>query len=141
MGSMSCASIPSPLHNVNHLRRGLGQLTLPGIFALPSFFLEKPDVAIIYSPPLTLGLAAYFMKILRGTRIIFNVQDIFPQNAIDLGALHNQHIISAFRKIESFIYRHADFITVHSESNRDSLLQAGAPEKKLRVIPNWIDTA
>jgi len=130
-----------PIHNVGHIRRGVGQLLLPGMFALPSFFLKKPDAAIIYSPPLTLGLAAYFMKMLRGTRIIFNVQDIFPQNAIDLGALRDPRLIRAFRKIESFIYRHADFITVHSAANQDSLVAAGAPAGKIKVIPNWVDTS
>lgn len=130
-----------PLHNVGHLRRGIGQLLLPAIFTLPCFFLGKAEAAVVYSPPLTLGLAAYLMKMLRGTRFILNVQDIFPQNAIDLGALRNPLVVAAFRKLEKFVYRHAEFITVHSGANRRALIAAGVDAGKIRVIHNWIDTS
>nr|HPJ72862.1 glycosyltransferase family 4 protein [bacterium] len=111
-----------PIHNVGHLRRGLGQVFLPAIFSLPTPAIRRPDATVVYSPPLTLGLAAWAVKVSRGTPFIFNVQDIFPQNAVDLGALRNPRIIAAFRAIERFVYRHADAVTVHSNANRNVLI-------------------
>ncbi len=128
-----------PLHNVSHLKRGFGQMVLPAIFALAGGYLGRVDASIVYSPPLPLGLTAYFFKILHGADFIFNVQDLFPQNAIDLGALRNPLLIRIFRFLEKFIYRRARFITVHSPGNKDFIVRLGLPAEKVRVIHNWVD--
>lgn len=128
-----------PLHNVSHLKRGLGQIVLPVIFALVSSFIGKIDLSIVYSPPLPLGLTACYLKIFKGAEYIFNVQDLFPQNAIDLGALRNPILIKAFCLLEKFIYRHARYITVHSPGNKDFIAGTGIASEKISVIHNWVD--
>ncbi len=127
------------LHNVTHFKRGVGQLLLPLIFALGCLFIGKIDFSIVYSPPLTLGLTAYFMKMIQGSKFIFNVQDLFPQNAIDLKVLTNKYLIKIFRCLEKFIYKKSRFITVHSQGNREYILNIGIAPEKVVVIPNWVD--
>ena len=53
-------------------------------------------------------------------KFILNLQDIFPQNAIDLGILKVKFIPFStiilkyfFEKIELFVYKQADYITFH----------------------------
>ena len=48
--------------------------------------------------------------------------------------------IRFFRWLEGYVYRNADVLTVHSESNRKSVLQH-YPElvDKLRILHNWVD--
>ena len=141
MGGFQVLRVDAPaIHNVGHVRRGLGQLWLPVAFYRAACGLPRPDVIYVYSPPLTLGLAAHWLGRRWRAPFVFNVQDLFPQNAIDLGALRNPLLIAFFRGLERFIYRRAAAIALHSEGNAAWLRRDGVEAAKLRVIPNWVDT-
>lgn len=128
-----------PIHNVNHIIRGIGQIFLPFLFFRSARSAGPQDVSVVYSPPLTLGLAAYLIKKMKGTPFLFNVQDLFPQNAIDLSALKQPMLIKFFRWMENFIYRKTDYISVHSSGNKDYLLSRRIKSDRVSVIHNWVD--
>lgn len=133
-----------PHHKVNYLLRGIAELTLPYLFLrkVKHFVKERIDVAIVYSPPLPLTVLGGNIKSVCGARYLLNIQDIFPQNAIDLKILRNRVLISFFEFIEKQAYTKADKITVHSESNRKFLIEKkGVPSEKIITIHNWIDLA
>ncbi len=125
-----------------YVLRGLDQFVTAGLFFLRGLGLRgaRHDVILVYSPPLPLGLAAWALARLTGSRFILNVQDLFPQSAIDLGAMKQVLLIRLFRALERFIYRKADLITVHSEGNRRYILALQIPPDKVRVMHNWVDT-
>jgi glycosyltransferase involved in cell wall biosynthesis len=129
-----------PHHNVNYLVRGLSQLLMPVQFLMRlKRYRVKPDVAVIYSPPLPLALVGTWLK-RTGAKTILNIQDLFPQNAIDLGILKSQLQIRFFKFIENLSYRTNDFVTVHSEGNRKLLVEEHPElEPKLRLLHNWVD--
>ncbi|MEO0271919.1 MAG: glycosyltransferase family 4 protein [candidate division WOR-3 bacterium] len=131
-----------PHHKVNFILRGISQLTLPKFFwrGIKKYFKGNIDVAVVYSPPLPLGYVGYWCKKYMSSKFVLNLQDIFPQNAIDLGALRNPLIIKFFERMERVIYRLADKITVHSEGNKDFLLKSKKiTQDKVEVLHNWID--
>src|SRR5690242_7454856 len=74
-----------PMHKVAYLLRGLGILFAPLQMwrALRRHVSSKFDAAFIYSPPVTLGSLGALLR-REGMRVVLGVQDIFPQNAIDL---------------------------------------------------------
>lgn len=129
-----------PHHNVNYLVRGLSQLLMPLQFIYKIFIYRiKADVLIVYSPPLTLGLVGGAYRTM-GKKFILSIQDLFPQNAIDLGILRNAFVIMIFKAIEKFVYSKANLLTVHSEGNLTRVIK-DYPEfrSKTKVIHNWID--
>lgn len=128
------------IHNVGHWRRGLGQLLLPLAFYAAGRRRAPPDVILTYSPPLTLGVASHWLARRWRVPFVFNVQDLFPQNAIDLGALHNPLLIAFFRALERFLYHRAAAIVLHSDGNAAWVRCLGIDSAKLHVIPNWADT-
>ncbi len=131
-----------PHHKVNFLIRGIAQLSIPYIFLskINKYLKDKLDIVIVYSPPVTLARVGKVIKRRSGARFIFNVQDIFPQNAIDLGVLKNRILIKFFENIEKNAYKSADRIVVHSEGNRDFIVNIkGATENKVHILHNWID--
>ena len=73
-----------PHHKVNYWLRGIAQILMQLQFywRLIQIF-HKFDVTIVYSPPLPLSFVGVLTRVL-GSKFILNVQDIFPQNAIDL---------------------------------------------------------
>lgn len=101
--------------------------------------LKRHDVVITYSPPLPLAISAVRLALKwRGASII-NIQDLYPQEAIDLGLLKNKWLIEIGRWMEDWVYQHIDAITVYSEANRNYVIKLGVDPDKIYVISNWID--
>lgn len=98
------------------------------------------DVILAPSPPLTIGLSAWLLAMIRRAPFIYNVQELYPDVAISLGVLTNPIAISAMEALERFVYRRARSITVISEWFYRRLLAKGVPSEKLRLIPNFVDT-
>lgn len=131
-----------PHHMVNFVVRGISQLTMPYIFLskIKQYFKSKFDIVIVYSPPLPLAAIGKAIKKSHGAKFILNIQDIFPQNAIDLGILKKKFMIDFFKKMERNAYEGADRVTVHSDGNREFLLNTKQlPEDKIHILHNWID--
>ena len=103
--------------------------------------VRRPDVILAPSPPLTIGVNAWVIGLLRRCPYIYNVQEIYPDIAVKLGALQNRRAISLLLRLERFVYDHARFITVIGPSMRRSLEDKGVPPAKLSVIPNGVDVA
>jgi colanic acid biosynthesis glycosyl transferase WcaI len=110
-----------------------------------------PDVVLAMSPPLTLGLAGWAVAMTRRVPFVFNIQDVFPDVAVELGLLTGKRAIAAASWLERLSYRRADAVTVLSDDLADNVrakIARGLPpataatqEAKVRVIPNFIDTA
>jgi len=98
---------------------------------------DRYDVILVPSPPLTTGVAAALLACATGKRVVYNVQEIYPDVAIELGVLKNRFLIKMSRFLERFVYRHCDAIVVISERFRLRLLQRDVPKEKLWVIPNF----
>ncbi len=134
-----------PLHKVNFIVRGVAQLILPpSLFSkIKSYINEKIDTVIVYSPPLTLALLGAKIKKKYGAKFVLNIQDIFPQNAIDIGVLKKwKHwpAIRLFEIIEKKAYKNADKITFHSEGGKRFLVEKKkVPENKITAVYNWIN--
>ena len=120
--------------------RGLDQFLLSVIFTLGGIFSGKQDIVLTVSPPLPLGISIYLLGKIKKIPCIFNVQDIFPQSAIDLGLLKSEMLIRISELMEKFIYKKAHYITVHSEGNRDNIISKNINPEKILTIYNWVDT-
>jgi colanic acid biosynthesis glycosyl transferase WcaI len=102
--------------------------------------LDKFDLILAPSPPLTIGLAAWVLGLIDRVPFIYNVQEIYPDIAISLGILRNRNMIKIAKYIEQFIYSQSRSVVVISEWFRRRLLAKGVPPEKLTVIPNSVDT-
>ncbi|MGB9935601.1 MULTISPECIES: glycosyltransferase [Thermodesulfovibrio] len=131
-----------PHHNVNFIIRGISQISMPYIFENKiKKYLKKAEIIIVYSPPMPLAMLGAKLKKNFNAKFLLNVQDIFPQNAIDLGVLKNPLLIKFFKDMERNAYIDADLIFVHSEGNL-KFLKMNHPDiaTKFIVLHNWIDT-
>ena len=120
--------------------RGLEHFILPMVLLLGGLISKKQDIIIVYSPPLPLGLSAFFLSKIKNIPFIVSVQDLHPKALVDAGRLKNHIFIRMFEVMEEFIYHKADYLTVHSEGNRKYVISKGVSHDKVFVIPNWPDT-
>lgn len=108
--------------------------TLAGLITVP-----RPDVILVPSPPLSIGLSAWVVGMLRRAGFVYNVQEIYPDIAVNLGVLTNAGVIRALEALERFVYRRAAFVTVIAPRMRQRLISKGVPHGKVGVIPNFVD--
>ena len=101
--------------------------------------LGRTDVIFVQSPPLPIGLAAFVLSKLKRAPYIFNVSDIWPKSAVELGMLTNPLAVRLAEALERFIYRHAARITVPTTGIRDELAARGIPRHKLFHLTNGVD--
>jgi colanic acid biosynthesis glycosyl transferase WcaI len=110
----------------------------------------RPDAVLAMSPPLTLGPAGWAVATARRVPLVFNIQDVFPDVAVELGLLQGRRAIAAARWLERSSYRLSDAVTVLSDDLADNVRtkissgldaeRADREAAKVRVIPNFVDT-
>lgn len=98
------------------------------------------DAVLAVSPPLTLALDGWLVAKARRAPFVFNVQDVFPDIAIELGVLKNKRLIRAAHALERFCYNRSDAVTVLSEDLRKNVVEKIGEGSKVHVIPNFVDT-
>ena len=115
-------------------------------FVLSSFWAgsmkEKGefDIILVTSPPLFVGITAYFLSKIKGIPYVFEIRDLWPESAIDTGVVTNKHIIRLAYWFEGFVYKNARLINVLTPAFRQTLIEKkGVPEEKIIFIPNAAD--
>ncbi|WP_420453098.1 glycosyltransferase family 4 protein [Ilumatobacter sp.] len=103
---------------------------------------RRVDAVIAMSPPLTLGAAGRLVAAWRRAPLIFNVQDVFPDAAIETGAISSRWVIALARALERATYRASDVVTVLSDDLAENVRAKMPPARlhRVRVIPNFVDT-
>ena len=102
----------------------------------------RVDGVLSMSPPLTNGLLGWLMHLVRRGPLVFNIQDVFPDAAVETGAITNVRIIAAASWLERCSYRRAAAVTVLSNDLRDNVT-AKLPRRlagRVRVVPNFVLT-
>jgi len=124
----------------NPVSKGFAQILTAFSQWLGGQLAFKPEVVLCYSPPLPCGLSASFLARQSKVPFVLNVQDIFPQYAIDVGLMSNPILIKMFEELERYLYKRADHIIVHSQGNKDYLVrEREIPQSRLSVVHNWGD--
>ena len=126
----------------NLLRRAFGFVGFSGLAGLASLRGGRVDAVIAMSPPLTMGLTGWVTHLVRRGPLVFNIQDVFPDAAVETGAITNRHVIRVASWLERFTYRRAAAITVLSDDLRDNVSAKlpRARRDRVKVIPNFVDT-
>lgn len=103
---------------------------------------RRPDAVLVMSPPLILGIAGWLAARRWRVPMVFNIQDVFPDVAVEVGAIKNPKVIAVAKWLERFLYRRSAAVTVLSEDLRLNLAAklAGHRPERVRVIPNFVDT-
>jgi glycosyltransferase involved in cell wall biosynthesis len=99
------------------------------------------DVMFVQSPPLPIGLATLAYARIKRAPFVFNVSDIWPQSAVELGVLRSKLAIKLAEMLEMHIYRRAARVTVPTPGMLERLAARGVPREKLVLLTNGVDTA
>jgi glycosyltransferase involved in cell wall biosynthesis len=97
----------------------------------------RPDVVYAYHPPATVGLPAVLCKWCKGAKLVYDIQDLWPDTVGVTGMVGGSLPLRAIGAWCRFVYRTADRLVVLSPGFRERLVQRGVPRKKVELIYNW----
>lgn len=132
---------PFPTDKANVPARAAGFVGFTGLVTSAALGRRDHDVVMGMSPPIFLGEAAGLVGRLHRTPVVFNVQDIFPDVAVELGALTDPRLVRVASGLERRLYRRADAVTVLSEDQAANV-RAKLPadqRDKVRIVHNFFD--
>lgn len=123
-----------PSHDSSSLRRSLNYLS----FFLSAFVYlllrrSKFDLAYVYHPPITVGLAAALARI----PFVLDVQDLWPDTIAATGMAGASKLAGPIGAACDFVYACASAIVAQSEGIRSALVGRGVPDSKVSTIYNW----
>lgn len=129
-----------PSHDRSPLKRALNYLS----FAASSFVYglgaaKRVDVIYAYHPPLTVGITAGLLRLLRRTPVVYDIQDMWPDTLRATGMLQNHAALRIIDAVCGWVYRRVDHLTVLSPGFQRLLCERGVPAQKIDVIYNWAD--
>lgn len=100
------------------------------------------DIDVYYAsstPPIN-GLIMSLLKKIKKYKIVYNLQDIFPDSLVHTGMTKKGSLIWKIgRWVENVTYKSADKIIVISEDFKKNIMEKGVPEEKIEIIYNWVD--
>ena len=111
-------------------------------FMVSSFWagLKVKQVDLLWgtSPPIFQGITAWALACLKGVPFLFEVRDLWPAFAVEVGVLRNPLLIRLSEWLERFLYRNADLVMVNSPGFLTHVQQRGA--RRVELVPNGVDT-
>ena len=105
-----------------------------------SFFIgltvRHVDLILSPSPPLTVGWMNLGLAKLKGCKVVYNVQEIYP----DILKLKGGLTLKFLRWMEHNVYNGSDAVTTIDKVFYDTIVPRFRDRSKLHIIPNFVDT-
>ena len=101
---------------------------------------KKVDVILSPSPPLTIGFMNILISKLKGAKVIYNVQEIYPDLLIEKGGLRLKPAIHFLKLMERFVYNNSEAIVTIDHIFYETIFNRIKNKSNLTIIPNFVDT-
>src|SRR5581483_9312029 len=108
---------------------------LVGLFRAP-----PSDYLFTESPPLFLGITGLVLSRAKKARWIFNVSDLWPQSAVELGVLRSGIGLRLSERLEALCYQKAWLVSGQSASIIDNI-RTRFPKTRTYLFSNGVNTA
>lgn len=106
-------------------------------------FTQSPDLVIVLSTPPFISVHGVFLKVFKNCKVIYNVQDLFPELAVQLNKLKNKTFISVLKSLSRFIISRMDRVVVVGEymekKIKEEITKDCKTEQHISTIHNWAD--
>lgn len=113
-----------------------GYALLSSLYAL----ILPADVVVASSGPITVGLPGLIARWFRRKPLVFEVRDLWPEGAVELGFLTNRSAIRLARAFEHLCYRSASTVVALSEGMAGWIRSHNGIEH-IAVVTNAADNA
>lgn len=98
--------------------------------------IKNIDVILSPSPPLTIGRLNQWLAKIKGCKVVYNVQEIYP----DILGKKEGAVFKILSKMEHKVYNGSDAVTTIDRVFYDTIVDRFEDKSKLHIIPNFVDT-
>ena len=127
-------------HDASTRRRILTYVSTGLSQAIHALLLRKRfDVCHVYLGPITLLWPARLLQRLRETKVVADVQDLWPESVLDSGMLNRRLASRWLERICRDAYRRADGLVVLSPGFKELLCARGIDPGHIEVVYNWCE--
>lgn len=121
-------------------RRGADALGFQAAATARALQLPRPDVVLVKSTPPLLASVGVALKAARRCRMVYWVQDLYPDVAVALGAVGaDAPVTRAARLVARAVVTAADQVVVLGSSMARRVEAQGARAERIRTVDNWQD--
>ena len=126
------------------IEKGISTIRIEGQYlnAIKKYFSGiKFDMVMYSTPPITFNKILKYFKKKDNSKTYLILKDIFPQNAVDIGAIKKGSLLwKYFRNKEVNLYNNSDMIGCMSQGNLEYILKYNKfiDKKKVEIFPNAI---
>jgi colanic acid biosynthesis glycosyl transferase WcaI len=100
------------------------------------------DVILIFQmSPVTMGIAALAMRLVRRAPLLFWVQDLWPESLIAVGAIRTRWLLRPIEALVRALYRASALVLIQSRSFRSHVESHGVPADRIRYFPNLAESS
>ncbi len=138
-GTLLVRSAVYPTANRGFVRRLAGHVSFAASALATARSTGPADVVVVETPPLFLAGAAVPYARLKRARLVLNVADLWPDSAIELGALDSATAIRGARAVERGAYRAAAAIACPTEGIVATLEQRPESARKAVLMRPAVD--
>lgn len=125
----------------NTLLRVLGFIFWHGMSMIIGLRQSNISLILSPSPPLTIGFVSIILAKIKGAKVAYNVQEIYPDFLVNLGSLKSVIAIRFLKWLERFVYKYSDAVITIDQIFYDTIKGRINEQSKLSVIPNFVDTS
>lgn len=127
-------------YNSNFVGRVIGYLSYTFSSLVKTLFLKKPDIYIVTSPSIFVGISAIIVSKLKRVPFIFEVRDLWPESALATGVLNNKFLLNILYWLEYRLYKFSKKIVVLTPAFKENI-EKRFPEfiGKIEIITNGAD--
>lgn len=121
--------------------RGLNYVTFLAQSLRQGVSVDRPDAVLCMTDPPMLADVGLVLARRFGVPLVVISQDVFPEIAVELKRLENPVLVGLLRFLIGLYLKRADRVVVIGDTMRIRLVKKGVPSERLRVIPNWVNSA
>lgn len=129
--------LPTP--NKGLIRRTINHLVFLKAAMIAVFLMKPFDLVIVSSPNFFSGLAGIFATWISKGNFIFDVRDLWPDSAFELGYRPHSILMKPLKALEKFYYLKAKKIFCATGEIRNTIVKMGIPAEKVVTLVNTVD--
>lgn len=122
------------------IKRLFGFLYWHIVSVLIGLLLIRFDFVLSPSPPPTIGFISIILGKIKRAKIVYNVQEIYPDILINQKKVNSKILIYILRKLEKFVYDYSDAVVTIDIIFYNTIVSRFKHSNKLKIIPNFVDT-
>lgn len=101
---------------------------------------KKFDAIVVHEPsPILVGVPAVIIKKMQKIPMHFWVLDLWPESLTAAGGIKKKSVLDFFESITKWIYRNSNTLLIGSKGYRQSIVQKGDFDHKIKYFPNWVE--